>query len=164
MHSEIVMERVYRHNSRPWLCELGGRNRATLEMHLETMILRVWRYDLGGLHHANLEAVIQEDWRYTSTVWSSEYRDRNRPSSGCTWRARSCKHVGRNGASFDEYLKAADGRHARCWDSYHQLVNSHLWQWDNVNSPLSCYGELAESGWSCREARQKLKLHSGVNL
>jgi len=63
----------------------------------------------------------------------------------------------------DEYLEAVDGRRAQCRDSIHQLVNSQLWECDNVTLPLSSHGELADGGRSCREVRRKLKLHSGVN-
>jgi len=38
MHSEAVIERVWRCTWRPWSCELGGRNRASLEIHLEAVI------------------------------------------------------------------------------------------------------------------------------
>jgi len=69
MHSEIVIERVWLCPCRPWLCELGGRNRASVEMHLEAVIERVWRYTLRGHDRGNLEAVIERVWR-------------------CTWRAR----------------------------------------------------------------------------
>jgi len=43
MHSEIVNERVCRCTWRPSSCELGGRNRASLEIHLEAVIEQVWR-------------------------------------------------------------------------------------------------------------------------
>ena len=53
MHSEAVIERVWRYTWRPsssefgdsfwwpWWCELGSRNRASLEIHLEAVIQRV---------------------------------------------------------------------------------------------------------------------------
>jgi len=46
---------------------------------------------------------------------------------------------------------------------FHQLVKSQPWECDKVTLPLSSHGELAGGGRSCMEARQKLKLHSGVN-
>jgi len=45
----------------------------------------------------------------------------------------------------------------------HQLVNLQPWECDMVTLPLSSHGELADGGQSCKEARRKLKLHSGVN-
>ena len=44
---------------------LGGGNRVSLEIHLEAVIVRVWRYALGGHDRANLETVIEQVWRYT---------------------------------------------------------------------------------------------------
>ena len=73
-------------------------------------------------------------------------------------------HAGRNRASLDEYWEAVDGRRAGCSDSFHQLVNSQPWECDKVTLPVSCQGELADGGRSCRKARRNLKLHSGVNL
>ena len=47
MHSEIVIERVWRCTWRARSSEfgdaLGGRDRASLEMHSEIVIERVWR-------------------------------------------------------------------------------------------------------------------------
>jgi hypothetical protein len=43
------------------------------------------------------------------------------------------------------------------------FINSQPWECDQATLPLSSHGELAEDGRSCREARRKLKLHSGVN-
>jgi len=81
----------------------------------------------------------------------------------CTWRPCSCELGGRNRVSLHEYLEAVDERHVGCCDFFHRLVNLQLWECDNVTLPLSCHGELADGGGSCREARWKLKLHSGVN-
>jgi len=66
-----VIERVCRCTWRPQLSEcgdiFGGRDRASLEMHLEAVIKRVWRYALGGRNRASLEihleAVIELVWR-----------------------------------------------------------------------------------------------------
>jgi len=43
MHSEIIIEQVWRCTLRPCWCDLAGHNRASLEIHLEAMIERVWR-------------------------------------------------------------------------------------------------------------------------
>jgi hypothetical protein len=47
MHLEAVIERVWRCNSRPRLSELrdalGGRDWASLEMHLQARMMRDWR-------------------------------------------------------------------------------------------------------------------------
>jgi len=40
----IMIEQVWRCTCRPWLYELGVHNRASLEMHLEAVIERIWRY------------------------------------------------------------------------------------------------------------------------
>jgi hypothetical protein len=119
------------------LCDLEGRNRASLDIQLEPVSEQAWR---------------------------------------CTWRPLLCKlgfrnrltlaiHFGgRNSARLDEYsVEAVDGRFAGCADFIHELVNSQTWEYDNVTLPLSSHGELADGSRSFREARQKLKLHSGVN-
>jgi hypothetical protein len=58
---------------RVWRCSCGGRNRASLEIHLEAVIQRVWRYALGGHDPGNLEI--------------------------CTWRPGSCELAGHNRVS-----------------------------------------------------------------
>jgi len=45
----------------------------------------------------------------------------------------------------------------------HRLVDSQTWECQKVTVPLSSNGQLADGGRMCREARQKLKLHSGVD-
>ena len=37
----------------------GGNIGARLKMHFEAVIVRVWRYALGGQDHANLEGIMQ---------------------------------------------------------------------------------------------------------
>jgi len=155
MHLEAVIERVWRYTWRPWSSEfvdaLRGHDRATVEAVIE----RVWRYTsrpwwsefgeaLGGHDRANLEAVIERVWICTCRPWSSEPGGRNR-------------------ASLDMYWAVVNGQRAGCCDSFHQLVNSQPWECDKVTCPLSCHGELAGGGRSCREARRKLKLRLGVN-
>jgi len=107
---------------------------------------------VGGRNRAslkiNLQAVIERVWIYTWRPWLSEFGD----TLG-----------GRDQARLDGYLEAVDGRRAGCWDSMHQLVNSQPWECDKVSLLMSSHGELADEGRSCREARQKHKLHSGVN-
>jgi len=82
----------------PWRCTwsselrdiLRGRDRASLEMHLEAVIERIWRYtwrqwsselrdalrdpDRASLE-MDLESVIERVWRYTWRPWSSEFGD-----------------------------------------------------------------------------------------
>jgi len=68
IHLEAVMERVWRCTWRRWSSELrdalGGRNRASLEMHLEAKI------KLNSDMH--LEAVIKRVWRSTCRPSSSK--------------------------------------------------------------------------------------------
>jgi hypothetical protein len=90
------------------------------------------------------EAVIERDCRYTWTQGSSEY--------GC-----------HNRVSLDQYWKALDRHRAGCCDSYHQLVTSQLWECVKVTLHLIAHGERTEGSRACRDARRKLKLHSGVN-
>jgi len=93
----------------------------------------------------------------------------------CTWRRSSSELRdalgGRDWASLEMNLQAVIGRVRRCtwrpwlseigrvlgasrWtarrESIHQLVNSQPWECDNVTSPLSPHGELADGGRSCR--------------
>jgi len=82
---------------------------------------------------------------------------------------------GRNQASLDIQLEAVIERDLtstwrRSMDSapgaetvFHQLVNSHPWECEKLTLHLSSHGELADGGLLYMEARQKLKLHSGVN-
>ena len=56
-----------------------------------------------------------------------------------------------------------DKRRAKCRDSIHRLVNSKLWECDNVTLPLKL---LWRTGWwrlIGREVHRKLKVHAGVN-
>ena len=111
---EAVIERVWRYTWRLWLCELAGRNRASLQMHLEAVIYWVWGcpgtpwssefgHALGGRDGVNpemhLEAMIE--W-----VWS------------CTWRTWSSKFAhapgGSNWASMDMHLEAEIKWTQRC--------------------------------------------------
>jgi len=43
-------------------------------------------------------------------------------------------------------------------------INSQPWECDEMTLPLSSYGALAGGDQSWKEARQKLKLHSVVDL
>jgi len=92
---KAVIEQVWRCTWRPWWCELGGHNWASLEIHSEAVIEQAWRYEQGGHEHAkwrpkssefedslggsdqasmemHLEAMIQWVWRCTWMPWSSE--------------------------------------------------------------------------------------------
>jgi hypothetical protein len=71
--------------------------------------------------------------------------------------------LGRHDGPRLEYLEAVDRRHAGCLVSIYQLVNSQPWECDELTLPLRSLGKLAGGGRSCREALQKVKLHSGVN-
>ena len=66
---------------------LRGYDRASLEMHLEAIIMRVWSYAL--------EAMVVRTLRQKS----SERED---------------SHRGRDGERSDEKLEAVDGWHTRC--------------------------------------------------
>jgi len=57
---------------RPWMCELGGCDRVSLEMHLDVVIERLWRYAHWGHESANMEAVIDRVWGCSWWPWSSE--------------------------------------------------------------------------------------------
>jgi len=69
MHLEAMIEQVrictWRLRWSELRDALGGRDPASLEMHLEAVIERVWRYALGDHDCANLEAVIERVWSYT---------------------------------------------------------------------------------------------------
>jgi len=85
MHLEARIVRVWRCTWRPWLCELAGRSRASLEIHLEAEIN--WKQKM------HLQAVIDRVWRCTLKLWPSEFGD---ALAGCD-RAR-----------LEEYLQAVD--------------------------------------------------------
>jgi len=75
MHFEAMIERVWRCTWRPRSSELrdalGGRDRASLEMQLETVIERDWTSTWGrsldgaACLEMHLEAVIERDWTST---------------------------------------------------------------------------------------------------
>jgi len=48
--------------------------------------------------------------------------------------------AGRNRASLDDSWEEVDGRHAMCADTFHQLVNSHPWECDNVTLLVRSHG------------------------
>jgi len=154
LHLKMTIEWTQRYTPRTWSSQfedaLGGRNWASLNIYLKDVIERVWRCTwrpwssefgdaLGGSDRASLEmhleAVIKQVWRYTWRPWSSKFGHCNR-------------------VSLDEYWEAVDGWRARCWDSFHQLVNSPQWECDKVTLHLSSIGDT----------RRKLKIHSRVNL
>jgi len=113
---QAVSERVWRYTWRPKSRDfgdaLGGRDRSSLEMHLEAEMVwtqrctwRPWSSEfgdaLGGPDGVNsemhLEAVINPVWRYTWSPRAREFGDA----------------LGdRDRASLDEYLEAVNGRRA----------------------------------------------------
>ena len=135
---------------------LRGRDRASLDMELETEIewtqrctLRPWSSEVG-------DAIGDRDWvnsEMHSELRSSEFSD--------------ALAAGYDRGSLEESLEvvdleAVDGRHARCWDSIHRSVNLKPWECDEVTLPLKL---LWRTGWwqsICREIRRKLQ--SGVYL
>jgi len=179
---KMTIEWNQRYTPRLWSSNfgdaLGGADRAYLKIHLEAVIVRVWRYLLGGHDRANMQAVIEQIWKYTWRWWSREFGDMHcRP-----W---SCVLAGRNQASLEIHLEAVVKRVWRYtwrpwlseigwvlgggwwivrWDSIHQWVNSEPWEGDKVTLPLKV---LWRTGWwqsIGREVHRKLKGHSGVNL
>jgi len=126
----------------PWSSEVGdivwGRDRASLEMQLETEIEwtqrctgRPWsskfRHALGRRAWVNSEM--------HSELWQSEFRD--------------ALAAGYDRGRLEEYmevvdLEAVDGRRARCWDSIHRLLNSTPWEWALMKA------------WEWRDDRQSL--------
>jgi len=166
IHLEAVIERVWRCTRRPWSSEfgdaLGGRDRVNSRC--------TWRprsSDSGDAFGGRDRVTQRCTWRPRSSEFGDAFGDRDRVTQRCTWRPWSSEFgyalAGHDGARSGEYLKAVDRRRAGCWDSIHQLVNSQPWKYDEVTLALSSHGELAGGGRSCREARRKLKLHSGVN-
>jgi len=109
---------------------LSGRDRASLELQLETEIEwtqsctgRLWSsgygHALGGRDRGNSEM--------HSELWSNEYRD--------------ALAAGYDRGRLEEYmeavdLEAVDGRRASCWDSIDRLVNSKPWECDEATVPL----------------------------
>ena len=142
MHLETVMGRVWRCTGRPWSSEFGdalwGCDRARLEIQLETEIEgtqrcsgRPWLSKVG--HKLGSRDRLNSEMH--SELWSSEFRD--------------ALAAGYDRRRLEEYLEVvdletADGRHARCWDSIHRLVNSKPWEWALMKS------------WKWRDDRQSL--------
>jgi len=147
MHFESVIEQVWRCTWRLWSSELRdaleGRDRASLEMHmeaeiklisemhLEAVIKQVWRCIWRpwscnfGMH---LEAVIEQVWRCTWRLWSCDSEMHLE-----TW---SCEFGdalgGRDRASLEMHLEAMidrDCRSTRRWSSWRRLIRSEVrWQ------------------------------------
>jgi len=142
---------------------------ASLEMHLEAEMEWTQRCTLRSSSSEFGDALVKAVFEW---VWR------------CTWRPWSCELAGRNQASLEIHLEAAIewfwGYTWRPWsskiwqvlggsrwtarkDSIYQLVNSQLWECDNLTLPLKL---LWRTGWwrsIGREVGWKLKLHSGVN-
>ena len=149
-----MVEWVWRSTGRAWLSELraalGCRNRVSIEIHLEAVIERVWRCT----------------WRRQSSEFGNACGCLDRVNQRCAWRAWLREFGdwlgGHDRASLEKYLEAVNRRRTRCWDSIHELVESQLWECDEVTLPLTYHGELAGGCRACMEARWELKLHSGV--
>jgi len=54
--------------------KVGSHDRASLEMHWEAVIERVWSYALRGHDRVNLESVIERVWRCTSAKCKSVWK------------------------------------------------------------------------------------------
>jgi len=135
IHSEIVIEWVRRCISTQCSCEPGDHEQASLEMHLEAVIKRVWTYT----------------WRCTWRPWSSEHRDAHRGCDPTSLEMNLQAVIEQDWRSFQRWsileeadLEAVDGRHARCWDCIHRLVHSKPLEWDEVTSPVQL---LWRTGW-----------------
>ena len=92
---------MWRSTGRLWSSELrdtlGGRNRASLKMHLEAVIEQVWWCTwrpTSSNSKMHLEAVMERVWRSTWRLCLSEFRDafggRDQVTQRCTWRPRTC--------------------------------------------------------------------------
>jgi len=89
MHMETIMEWIQRYPWTPWLSEvrdtLWGSDEATLQIHMEAPIKRVWRFGHPGRYCANLDTLIKHVW------W-------------CTWRLQSCNVQDHNSGSLEMHL------------------------------------------------------------
>jgi len=161
MQSETEIELTQRYTLRPWPSEfgdaLGGWDGVNSEMHLEAMIKWVWicpwrpwssefGHAIGGRDQVNSEmhseAVTERVLRCTcSRLWSCEI----------------------GGVLEVVDLEAVDGRRARWWNCIDRLVNSKLWECDEVTLHLKLLWRTGWWWWIGKEVHQKLKLHSGVN-
>jgi len=162
----MTTEGTQRYTPRPWSSDfgeaLGGSNRSYLEIHLEAVIERVWRYALGGHDCANFQAVIKCVWRCTWRPWSCELAGRNQASLEInleavtewvwrhTWRMWSTEIEdtlgGCDWARLDEYLEAVDGRRSGTQFISQLTRNSgNVTRWHYL---WSYYGELAGGGRS----------------
>jgi len=142
MHSEAVIERVWRYTWRLESNECGdargGRERVTSEKHLEAMIEQGWwctwrlysselRDALGGCDRASLEmhlqAMIKRGWRSTRrrSMWRRSLGGR-RDGTWDTihWLTRNCGNVGnwvQHGLLSDERLAGSGTRSILGWCS-----------------------------------------------
>jgi len=90
----ITIKWTQRNTARPGWSEfwnaLGGRKQASLEMHLEAVMQQVRKYAPEGHDHANLEAMIEQDWIYTWRPWWSQFEDMHLEAIiAWTWRPKS---------------------------------------------------------------------------
>jgi len=115
----------------------AGRASEQFEVRLEMTMKWTQRYTwrrvscevrdaLGGCDRASLmmrwEAVFEWTNRCTASPWLSEFGD---------------ELGGHDRATLEEYLEALDRRCTGCWDCIYHLVNSQLWECDEVTLPLS---------------------------
>ena len=154
VRTKMMIEWTQGYTPRPRSSEfggaLGGRDRVNSEMHLGAVMEQVWGCtwrpwwsEFGDKH---VKAIIEWTYRCTPRLWSSEFGDilaaYDRPRMEVV------------------DLETFDERRAGClWDSLDWLVNSKLWECDNVTLTLQL---IWRAGWwrsICREACQKLKLH-----
>jgi len=146
IHLDAVFDRVRRCTMSPRWSELrdeyGRQNRFTLQA------LSLW--EIGGSYRASLEMhfkdAIEPVWRCTSRPWTYGI-------SGLLGGGRWDEGVGR--------CVTVKGSRYGSWHSTHQLVGP---QPGESGRGIFTFELWRRAGWSCREARRKLRLHSGVTL
>jgi len=126
---EAVIRQVWRCMWRPQWCNS--------EIHLETMI--EWTPRFTWMPRSS------QIQRCTWTPWSSKFAEvfggRDHVTQWCTWRLWSNKFGevlgGHDHAQLEDYMEVVDRRRAGCQNSIHQLLNSQLWECDEVTLSLS---------------------------
>jgi len=141
IYIEAAIELVWRCTWKPRSSELrdalGGRDRASLEMHLDAVIVRTWRLTRASLE-MHLEAMIERVWR-------------------CNWGTRSSELSdalgGRDRSSLEMHLEAVIERVWRCtgrlWSSeFGDAIGDRDW----VNLEIHS-GAVIERVWGCTCSR-----------
>jgi len=77
-HLQPIIEQTQRGTLGSWSRKLGDAPGGHNCANLEAVIQEVWRYALGGHDGANLEAVFRRVGRCTCRVWSFEHAGHNR--------------------------------------------------------------------------------------